>query len=101
MSRKLKEVKLDLNTHVLEVRISAIEEKVLATIQNTSKAHSAISKAKLDFPSDGLHQNENGGISRKTRVDFPKLISTNGNLIYHPRESLVDSYQNDDGYDNL
>ena len=55
LSRQLEEVRMDLNAHVLEAIISAIEEKVLATIQNALEANCDNLSAKLDPQSDGLH----------------------------------------------
>ena len=62
MSRKLEEVRTDLNAHVLDVINSVIEEKVLPTIQNALNTYSANSCAKLDLRSDGPHQCVNGGM---------------------------------------
>ena len=56
---------------------------------------------KWDPQSDGLHQSENGGISNKTRVDFPKVNSTRSNLNNYLRESSVDSCESDEWYDTI
>ena len=69
-------------------------------IKNALNEHTASSSAKLDLPSYGPQQSENGGMSRKTRVDFPKLNSVKSNHNNHPRESSVDSYGSDEGNDN-
>ena len=39
LSRKLEEVKIDLNTKILETIKSSVEEKALPTIQNAKKMH--------------------------------------------------------------
>ena len=75
--------------------------------------------AKLDLRSDGLHlskigqmaqnrdpqsdgpqQRQNSGMSRKTRVNFPKTNSTKVNHIKNLTESSVVSYEIDEGYDS-
>ena len=89
ISKNLDEVRMDQNAIN-----SAIEEKVLPTIQNnTLDPNWANLSAKLDLRSDGLHlskigqmaqngdpqsdgpqQRQNSGMSRKTRVNFLKRI---------------------------
>ena len=98
MSRELEEVRIDLNVHVLEAINSAIEEKVLSTIQSPLNTHSANSIAKLDHRSDGPHQIEDCGKRRKTRVYFPKVNCTNTHK-NNTRERSVDTYESDGGYD--
>ena len=80
-----------MHAHVLEAINSAIEEIMLPTIQNVLSTQNANSNAKLDLRSDEPHQSENGGMNRKTRVDFLKLKSAKNNHNFHLRESSVDS----------
>ena len=103
MSRKLDDVTLDVNAHEFEANNSTIEEKVLSTIQNALKLHSANFKCK-----DRPHQNKNGGMSRKARVELHKLNSKSNHNNPPERErerdrrrererSSVHSYECDDG----
>ena len=117
-SRKLEEVKMDLNAHAPESINSTIQEIVLPTIQNDIKSHNSNSREDLDLRSDGphkskidrmaqkcdlrsdrLHLRKNGELSRERRVDFPKVNSTKSNRNNRLRESSVDDYENDKGYD--
>ena len=59
-SRKLEEVKMDLNAHSLESINPTIEENVLPTIQNDLKSHNSNSREDLDPRSDGPHQSKVG-----------------------------------------
>ena len=73
MSRKLEEVKMDLNSHVFEGSNSAIEEKVLPIIQNTLNWYNSTSSGDLDLRSDGPHQSIVGQMAQKgdLRSDRP------------------------------
>ena len=104
MSRKLEEVRIELDANVLEAINSTIEEKVLPTIQNALNAHSLSSSAKLvnlDIRSVGSQQSENGGMSRRTRVGFRKLNSVKSYHNNHTRESSVDSFESEESYDSF
>ena len=74
---------------------------MLPTIQNPLNAHSACSSTKLDLRLDGPSESENSRMSRKTRVDFPKLNPIKSNHNDHPIDSSADSYESDDGCDRV
>ena len=99
MSRKFETIRIDLNSHIIEVHNSAIEEKVLPTIQNAIGAHDVDSNRKVDLRSDGPQQNPNGEMGCETLVDFFKLYSVSSNRVNRPRESSIDSQGSDEGYD--
>ena len=118
---------MDLNAHVLGAVNSAIEEKVLQTFQKALKSPNADGphKSKIDQRaqkcnprSDEEHQNKISMMSQKfdpqsdrpqlsemaeknreTLADFPKSYSSKSNRNYHSKESSVDSYESEDGYD--
>ena len=115
MSRKLEEMKSDLNSHILE----AIDEKILPSIENVITNKRETKNTKWELRSDGRHPDRN---IQKTQIsdleshgrhkstfyqqvqdsgeNFPRLITTSSNQNYHRRENLVDFEQrDDDGYD--
>ena len=112
-------MKSDLNSHILEAINSAIEEKILPSIENVITSNREAKSTKWDLRSDGRHPIRNAQIvqnldheshgrhkdksSRKVQDSenqFPKLIATSSNQDHHRRESLVDSdHSDDDGYD--
>ena len=55
MSRKLEEIKSDLNSHILNIINSAIEEKVIPSIKNAVGGKNSAKSANLDLRSDGPH----------------------------------------------
>ena len=121
MSRKLEEMKSDLNSHIMEVINSAIDEKILPSIEKVIVNHRERKNAKLDLRSDGRHPSRNvpmdetldlgsygrhkikfGQQVQDSRENFPRLNKTANNLPNHQMECLGDSEQseNDEGYDN-
>ena len=120
MSRKIEELKSDLNSHILEVINSAIEEKILPSIENVISNNREGKNAKWDLRSDGRHPDKNVQITQNSDFEslgrhrnkfcqqvqdsgenFPKLIATSSNQNIHHRENLVDFEQSDDdGYDS-
>ena len=52
MSRKLEEMKSDLNSHILEVINSAIEEKILPSKENVIARNREAKNTKWDLRSD-------------------------------------------------
>ena len=120
MSRKKKEMKSDLNSHLLEVVNSAIEEKILPSIENVITNNREAKNTKWDLRSDGRHPDRNIQMTQNSDPEshgrqknkfcqqvqdsgenFPKLIATSSNQNNHHRENLVDFEQSDDeGYDN-
>ena len=121
MSRKLEEMKSDLNSHIMEVINSAIDEKILPSIENVIVNHGERKNAKLDLRSDGRHPSRNvpmdqtldlGSYGRHKNKfsqqvqdsgeNFPRLNTTVNNLPSHQMECLGDSEQseNEEGYDN-
>ena len=59
MSRKLEEMELDLNSHILEVINSAIDEKILPSIENVIANKREAKNTKWDLPLDGRHPDRN------------------------------------------
>ena len=59
MSRKLKEMKSDLNSYILEVINSAIDEKILPSIENVIANKMEAKNTKWDLRSDGRHPDRN------------------------------------------
>ena len=57
MSTKLEEIRIYVYSHILEAINSAIDKKVLPTIQNLIRAHDVHSNTKVDLRSDRLQQN--------------------------------------------
>ena len=55
MSRKLEEMKSDLNSHIFHVINSAIEEKVIPSIKNAMRSQNSVKNTNLDLPSDEPH----------------------------------------------
>ena len=121
MSRKLEEMKSDLNSHIMEVINSAIDEKILPSIENVIVNHRERENAKLDLRSDGRHPSRNvpmdqtldlgsygrhknkfGQQVQNSRENFPRLNTTTNNLPNHRMVCSEDSEQseNEDGYDN-
>ena len=120
MSRKLEEMKSDLNSHIMEVINSAIDEKILPSIENVIVNHRECKNAKLDLRSDGRHPSRNvpmdqtldlgsygrhkikfGPQVQDSGENFPRLNKTANNLPSHRIECSEDSEQseNDEGYD--
>ena len=119
MSRKIEEMKSDLNSHILEVIISAIEEKILPSIENVITSNREVKNTKWDLRSGGRHPDRNTQTTQNSDLEshgrhknkfcqhvqdsgenFPKLIPTSSNQNNHCRENLVDFEQSDDeGYD--
>ena len=72
MSRKLQEMRSDLNSEILDSIDLAITEKVLPNIRNSVKAQNIDLNAKVYLRSDGLYRNPDVETCRETCVDFPK-----------------------------
>ena len=112
-------MKSDLNSHILEVINSAIEEKILPSIENVITSNRETKNTNWDLRSDERHPDrktqmtQNSDLEshgrhktkfcpkvRDSRENFPKLIATSSNQSNHRRENLVDFEQRDvDGYD--
>ena len=121
MSRKMEEMKSDLNSHILEVINSAIEERILPSIENVITSNREAKNTKWDLRSDGRHPDRNIQLTQNSDLEshgrhkskfcqqvqdsgenFPKLIATSSNQNNHRRENLVDFEQSDDeGYDMM
>ena len=119
MSRKIEEMKSDLNSHILKANNSAIEERILPSIENVLASSRQVKNTKWDLRSDGRHPDRNIQMTQNSDLEshgrhknkfcqqvqdlgenFPKLISTSSNQKIHRRENLVDFEQSDDdGYD--
>ena len=120
MSRRIEEMKSDLNSQILEVINSAIEERILPSIENVIMSNREAKNTKWDLRSDGRHPDRNTQMTQHPDLEshgrhksefcqqvqdsgdnFPKLIATSSNQNNHRRENLVDFEQSDDdGYDN-
>ena len=121
MSMKIEEMKSNLNSHVLEVINSAIEERILPSIENVITSNREAKSTKWDLRSDGRHPGRNIQMTQNSDLEshgrhksklchqvqeseenFSKLIATSSNQNNHRRENLVDFEQSDDdGYDNF
>ena len=120
MSRKVEEMKSDLNSHILNAIDSAIEEKVIPSIRNALECQNSTENTNSDLRSDGPHPSTFGQVrpqrdlrsvgphqqiagktSQDAKKDFPKLVTMSSNQKNHQRENSVDSYRSDDeeGYD--
>ena len=119
MSMKIEEMKSDLNSYILEVINSAIEEKILPSIENVITSNREAKTTKWDLRSNGRHPDRNTQMTQNSDLEshgrhknkfcqhvqdpgenFPKLIATSSNQNNHRREILVDFEQSDDdGYD--
>ena len=75
-----------MNSHILEAIYSAMEEKVLPSIQNAVRVQITHSNSKVDLRLDGQQPNSNVEISRKPRVDFHTFNSFKNNQNSHTRE---------------
>ena len=115
----MEEMKSDLNSHILEVINTAIEEKILPSIENVITSNREAKNTKWDLQSDGRHPDRNVQMTQNSDLDsigrhkkefcqqvqdsgenFCKLITTSSNQNNHRRENLVDFEQSDDeGYD--
>ena len=62
LSRRFEEFKSDLNSHISEIIIAAIEEKLLPTIRGVVGASEGAKSTKWDLQSDGRHPNTSGQI---------------------------------------
>ena len=119
MSRKLEKMKSYLNSHFLEAINSAIEEKILPSIENVDASNRGAKITKWDLRSDGLHPDGNVHMTQNSDLElhgrhknkfsqpaqdlgenFLELMATSSNQNSHCRENLIDSEQSDnDGYD--
>ena len=114
-------MKSDLNSHILEVINSAIDEKILPSIENVIANKRETKNTKWDLRSDGRHPDRNIQMTQNSDLEsagrhkskfcqqiqdsgenFPKLIATSSNQNNHCRENPLDFEQSDDeGYDNV
>ena len=116
MSKKLEEMKSDLNSHILDVINPAIEEKVITSIENAMGVQNPAESTNLDLRSDGPHpstfrqvrpqsdlrsdgphQKFSGKAAQDAKNDFLRLVAMSSNRINHHRENSVDYNQSDDG----
>ena len=114
MSGKLKEMKSDLNSHILNVIDSPIEEKVILSIRNALGSQNSAENTILDLRSDGLHpstfgqerlqrdlrsndlhQEFAGKTAKDAKKDFPRKVAMSSNRRNYHREISVDSRQSD------
>ena len=119
MSRKLDEIKSDLNFRIMELINSAIEGKILSSIENAVSSNEAAKNTKWDLRSDGRHPStaeqttqkldsqshrlHKSKFNQQTKCfseNFPRLIATSINHIYRRRDNSVDFDTNDEGYDS-
>ena len=112
-------MKSDLKSHILEVINSAIDEKILPSIENVIANKRETKNTKWDLRSDGRHPDRNIQMTQNSDLEsagrhkskfcqqtqdsgenFPKLIATSSNQNNHCRENPSDFEQSDDdGYD--
>ena len=120
MSRKLEELKTDLNSHIFDVINSALEERVLPSIKSAletkNSAKNAIlelrlhgphssnfsqERAQRDLRSYGRHPENSSHRFHDAHNDFPRLVTMNKNRTNHCRRISMDSNNSDKdhGYD--
>ena len=118
MSRKLDEMKSDLNLQIMDAINSAIQEKVLPSIENTLNSVKTTQNTKWDLRSDGRHsglvgqsasnsdprssgrhQSAQAPLDLKSSGNRPKSSLKESNLYNRSRDSSVDSIESDVGYD--
>ena len=116
MSRKLVEMESELNSHILEVLNTAIEEKILPSIENARASNKEGRETKWDLRSGGRHPDKLVQTTQKSDLKshrqqrsktdqqaqeleeiFPRLIATSGNQKDHYRENSVNSDEGEDG----
>ena len=117
MSRKIEELKTDLNFHIFDVINSALEERVLPSIKNALETKNSAKNANLDLRSDGPHSSKFSQEraqrdlrsygrhpenpcqrSQDAQNDFPRLVTTNNSRTNHCRRNSMDSNNNDEDY---
>ena len=97
--RRLEEIKSDLNSFILDVINSAIEEKVIPSIENAIGGQNPAKNT--NFRSNGLHPEKVSQAAHDAQKDFPRLVAMSSNRIDRCRKNSVDSSQSDeDGYDS-
>ena len=120
MSRKLKELKSDLNSHISDVINSALEERVLPSIKNALETKNSAKNANLDLRSDGPHPSNFSQVrsqrdlrsygphpenvsqrAQDAENDFPRLVTMSSNRTNHCRRNSTVSNNSDEdnGYD--
>ena len=118
MSRKLDEMKSDLNLQIMDAINSAIQEKVLPSIENTLNSVKTTQNTKWDIRSDGRHsslvgqsasnsdprssgrhQSAQAPLDLKSSGNRPKSNLKESNLYNRSRDSSVDSIESDVVYD--
>ena len=120
MFRNLEDMKSDLNSHILNVFDSAIEEKVIPSIKFALGSQNSAENTNLDLRSDGQHpstfsqvrpqrdlrsngpdQEIAGKAAQDAEKDFPRLVAMSSNRKNHHRDNSMDSTQSgdEDGYD--
>ena len=117
MSKKLEEIQANLNSQILDVINSAIEDKVLPSIKIAVKSQNSAKNANLDLRSDGLHPSNSSQahtqkdlqserlhsinvshMAENTQNEFPRLTTAESNRINRRSENSGDSNQSDDDY---
>ena len=107
MSRKLEEMRSDLNSHILNAIDSAIEEKVIPSIRDALESQNSTKNTNSDLRSDGPHPSTFGQVrpqrdfrsvgpqqqiagkaSQDAKKDFPRLVTMTSNQINHQRERV-------------
>ena len=122
MSKKFEEMRINLNSQILDVINSAIETKVLPSIKHAVKRQYSAKNTNLDLRSDGLqpsrfsqvrsqkdlqsnrlHPENVSHVAEDAQNDFPRLVRMRSDRVNHCRENSMDSNRSkdDDGYDSL
>ena len=92
VTRKLDEIKSDLNSQVLETINTAIAEKVLPTIQDTPSKQVKGNFTVVDRRSGGLHRDPDTRNARETLEDCPRTGLKLSNRIHSSKDDSVDSH---------
>ena len=101
MSKKINEIRSDLNLQILDAINSAIQEKVLPSIENALKPVKTASNAKWDLQSDGPQSSsvnqpdqqydlKSGGLHKSKKAQMSKYIDLRSDGLHLDRFGLDD-----------
>ena len=96
--RELDEIKMDLNSYILQVIVFSIADNVLPHFQNSLGELENPLNVKEDCRSTGLHRNPEVGANRKIRSNQSKTDFNHGNFASDRRQSSLDSQNSESSY---
>ena len=101
MTRKLDELKRTSNSQILETINSALNKKVLSSVQNTLERPGLRSRKNADLGSSRLNRNTGVKKRNKARENCPKSEAATSYHFQHSKESSVNYVGTDIDYDIL